>query len=110
MRRSKSGRLWVSSVLLGFVLLTGPAQSNPSPIAEVLCAPTAKMYDKLKFHLRAHLAWQGLRSPDQIMELWEDGRGDWTLVIAYSSGKVCIVAMGTEITGFLSDMTQEPPA
>lgn len=46
------------------------------------------------------MAWQGLRNPDQIMEIWEDRQGDWTLVIAYANGNRCIVAMGNRISGY----------
>ena len=100
---------WRLSIVLTGAFAFGPTHANPTPIAEVLCAPTAKMHEKLTHHMGSQLAWQGLRSPDQIMELWVDTSGDWTLVVAYSSGKVCIVAMGTELTGFLADMVFEPP-
>lgn len=93
------------SIVLGIVLLPGRALSDPGPIAEILCAPTAQMRQRLETEFGAERAWQGLRTPDQIMELWEDRRGVWTLVIAYANGRVCIVAMGTRLTGF-PDMIQ----
>ncbi|WP_323766803.1 hypothetical protein [Antarctobacter sp.] len=36
----------------------------------------------------------GLRSPEEVVEIWTDPDGDWTMVIAYASGQSCIVAMG----------------
>ncbi|MEL6521571.1 MAG: hypothetical protein AAFQ66_11450 [Pseudomonadota bacterium] len=91
---------WVLPLTLGMAVSSNPALPNPGPIAEFLCEPSEQMRAKLTQQFRAHRAWQGLRSPDQIMELWEDDRGDWTFVIAYASGKICIVAMGTRLTGF----------
>ncbi|MEP6020757.1 MAG: hypothetical protein ABJ251_19965 [Paracoccaceae bacterium] len=37
---------------------------------------------------------QGVRNEDQILEVWTDDRGDWAMVMRYSSGRSCIVAMG----------------
>ncbi|MEO1679249.1 MAG: hypothetical protein AAFU80_13945 [Pseudomonadota bacterium] len=73
--------------------------ANPGPIAQILCAPSAEMRDKLRGQFGADRIWQGLRSPDEVVELWEDERGDWTLVIAYANGNVCIVAMGSYLSG-----------
>ena len=77
-----------------------PVQANPGPIPEVFCGFAEDMRQTLEHRLGATLAWQGLRSPDQIMEIWEDRQGDWTLVIAYANGNRCIVAMGSRISGF----------
>lgn len=77
-----------------------PAQANPGPIAEVFCGLSDDMRRSLKHQFGATLAWQGLRSPDQIMEIWEDREGDWTLVISYANGSRCVVAMGSRLSGF----------
>lgn len=69
-----------------------------SPIAEVLCEPTAHLEDRLKHRFAAERTALGVRSPEQVMEVWTDRRGDWTLVMRYASGTSCIVAMGEDWT------------
>lgn len=63
-------------------------------INNLLCAPAKQMRQKLERQFGAIQAGQGIQSPDQIMELWKEPRGDWTLVISYATGTSCIVAMG----------------
>ncbi|MEL6572444.1 MAG: hypothetical protein AAFQ64_12335 [Pseudomonadota bacterium] len=77
-----------------------PATANPGPIAEIICAPSVEMRERLTIDFRSQVAWQGIRNPDEIMEIWEDDRGDWTLVISYASGTICIVAMGDPLMSF----------
>lgn len=72
--------------------LAAPAAANP--IAEVLCAPTDAMKRKLTQQFGTTRHATGLRNPEEIVEIWTDSRGDWTMVITYSSGRSCIVAMG----------------
>lgn len=72
--------------------LCTPAMANP--IAEVICEPTARMKEKLTRQLRSERQGMGLRGPEQVVEVWTDQRGDWTMVITYASGQSCIVAMG----------------
>ena len=86
--------------VLGLCLTSDPIAANPGPIAQILCAPDAQMRDQLMVQLGTERTWQGLRDPDQIMELWEDRTGDWVLVIAYAGGRRCIVATGTGLGGF----------
>ena len=92
-----------------FALITclppASGMANPGPIAEVLCGPSDEMRQSLELQFAASLSWQGLRDPEQVVELWEDRQGDWTLVIAYASGRRCIVAMGTPLRGF-ADLPQ----
>lgn len=76
-----------------FLLCAGPLKAA-SPIAEVLCAPTPDMQDRLSGRLGSVVTATGLRTPDEVMEVWTDRNGAWTLVIRYASGTSCIVAMG----------------
>ena len=64
-----------------------------SPIAEIICAPTGQLTKRLSSVGNERSA-TGIRSPEQIMELWTDSRGDWTMVVRYATGTSCIVAMG----------------
>lgn len=48
----------------------------------------------------------GVRDEEQIMEVWEDARGDWVLVASYASGTSCILAMGRH----WQDLGPEEPA
>ncbi|MBY6004838.1 hypothetical protein KUV62_13030 [Salipiger bermudensis] len=75
------------------VLLPAPALAA-SPIAEVLCEPAPQMTERLAKRYGATLSSTGLRNPEEVVELWTDAQGDWTMVIAYASGTSCIVAMG----------------
>lgn len=79
---------------------TGPAAAKGGPIAQILCAPSDVMRHRLETHYRARRTWAGLRNPDEVMELWEEPDGDWTLVITYTGGNWCIVAMGDALLPF----------
>ena len=84
------------------VLLAGVAQA--SPIAEVICAPTGEMQDRLTTQMRSERAAIGLRDSEQVMELWTARDGEsWTMVVAYASGTSCIVAMGQHWQDLLAD-------
>ncbi|WP_428926007.1 hypothetical protein [Marinibacterium sp. SX1] len=65
-----------------------------SPLAEVVCDETGRMRDKLQRQFGTRQQATGLRGPEQVMELWTDRRGDWTMVVTYATGRSCIVAMG----------------
>lgn len=73
-------------------LLASPVAANP--IADILCAPTKQMQQKLEQQFRSARAASGIRGPDQMMEVWTDKRGDWAMVVRYATGTSCIVAMG----------------
>lgn len=75
----------------GLLALPLAAQSQ---IAEVICAPRAEMVQRLTVQYGAHLAGQGVRNLEMVMEVWTTPRGDWTLVQSYSDGRACILAMG----------------
>lgn len=81
-----------AAFLLVLAAQIGPASANP--IAEVLCAPTTAMKHKLTQQFGTTRRATGLRSPEEVVEIWTDSAGDWTMVITYSSGRSCIVAMG----------------
>lgn len=72
------------------------AASAQSPIAEVICAPSDQMTQKLRTQFGASQTAIGIRNPEEVMEVWTDDRGEWTLVMTYASGKSCIVAMGED--------------
>lgn len=74
-------------------VLSVPAFAK-SPIAEVICEPTPRLHEKLKHQFGAERAATGLRGPEQLMEVWTSASGDWTMVVTYSTGTSCIVAMG----------------
>ncbi len=74
-------------------LVASPLQAQ-SPIAEVLCAPSSQLEAKLKGQFGTTRRATGLRNPEEVVEVWTSQNGDWTLVIAYASGRSCIVAMG----------------
>lgn len=83
----------MTRLLLVLLLMAGPLHAR-SPIAEVVCEPTDRLQDKLERQFGEKRAATGMRGPEQIMEVWTDRQGDWTLVITYASGMSCIVAMG----------------
>ncbi len=86
------------------LMLAVPAQAK-SPIAEVICEPTARMHDKLTRQFGSHRVATGVRGPEQIMEVWTSRSGAWTMVVTYATGTSCIVAMGES---WLSHTTEEP--
>ena len=82
-------------ILLAVMPLPALAQS---PIGEVICAPTDVMQTRLIRQYGTERQASGLRGPDQMMEIWTDVHGDWTMVVRYASGTSCIVAMGEHWT------------
>ncbi|MEQ8897346.1 MAG: hypothetical protein RID23_09650 [Roseovarius sp.] len=87
-------------VVLAFTLacIAGGANAN-SPIAEVICEPTERMTQKLSRQFGEELHSWGTRGPEQVMQVWTDKRGDWTMVVSYATGTSCIVAMGENWEG-----------
>ncbi|WP_420586667.1 hypothetical protein [Ruegeria sp.] len=77
------------------VALASPVVAK-SPIAEVICEPTARMHDKLERQFRSERTATGMRGPEQVMEVWTSKSGDWTMVVTYATGTSCIVAMGED--------------
>lgn len=65
-----------------------------TPIAEVICAPSDEMTERLANRMGSTISATGLRNPEELVEVWTDAQGEWTMVIRYSSGNSCIVAMG----------------
>lgn len=79
--------------LIPLLALASPAAAT-SPIADIICEPTARMTQKLTAQFQSERRNMGLRGPEQVVEVWTDKQGDWTMVITYASGQSCIVAMG----------------
>ena len=75
------------------ILLLLPSVSFANPIAEVICVPTTQMKQKMASVGHQRQAY-GVRESEQMMEIWTDKRGDWTMIVRYASGTSCIVAMG----------------
>ena len=65
-----------------------------SPISEIWCAGRDVIARALTQRQGAELRGQGIRDQDSVMELWADRAGAWTLVVSYSDGRTCVVAMG----------------
>lgn len=81
---------------LGLIL---PAAAAASPIAEVVCAPTAEMTRRLETQFGATRSAVGVRDAEQVMEIWTSPVTDgWTMVSTYANGNSCIVAMGHDWT------------
>lgn len=92
-------------LLLSVALLPIPPAAAQSPISEVICAPTARMHDRLRHQFGGARTASGIRDREQIMEVWTDPRGGWTLVVTYAVGTSCIVAMGRD---WQSDPPRDP--
>ncbi|MEM6309901.1 MAG: hypothetical protein AAF754_07610 [Pseudomonadota bacterium] len=80
-------------VLLLSLIMAVPAAAT-SPVAEVICDATDRMEQRLTTTFTSKRIGQGVQSPDQIMEIWMNDQGDWTVVVKYATGRSCIVAMG----------------
>ncbi len=87
----------VIAVSFGLGLVAGMAPAA-NPIAEILCEPTERLHDRLSGRMQGTRQATGLRGPDQVIEVWTDPQGSWTLVMTYASGTSCIVAMGDHWT------------
>ena len=81
-------------VLSVLVLAAFAAPAPASPLAEVVCDSTERMRDRLRLQLGTSQQAVGVRGPEEVMEVWTDRRGDWTMVMTYATGTSCIVAMG----------------
>ena len=81
---------------LTLVLACATPVAAETPIAEMICAPHAEIEARLTRGHNASLAALGLRGPDAVLQVWQTGTGDWTLVQAYANGQSCILAMGSD--------------
>ena len=79
--------------LMAACAMAGPIHAK-SPISEVVCDTKPRMEHRLETRLQSTRSAYGLRGPEQVMEVWTNENGNWTLVVAYASGQSCIVAMG----------------
>ncbi|SPF78067.1 hypothetical protein [Pseudoprimorskyibacter insulae] len=75
------------------LILAAPAYAGSS-FSDAICFETQAMKQKLTRQMGATQRAMGLRSPDEVLEVWIDGEGEWTMVMTYASGRSCIVAMG----------------
>ncbi len=80
-------------LLLAFPVVPAWAES---PIAEVICAPTAEMVQRLTRSMGARRTATGIRDIEAVMEIWTAPTGQWTLVQTYADGRSCILAMGAD--------------
>ena len=80
---------------LAAILALSAAPLAANPIAEVICAPTDEMTERLITQFGENRVGTGVRDPEQVMEIWaaDDGQS-WTMVATYARGVSCIVAMG----------------
>ena len=90
------------ALCMAMTLAAGTARAS-NPIAEILCESTDRMHQKLIRQFGEQLQGWGTRSPDEVMQIWTDDRGDWTLVVTYATGTSCIVAMGKNWEGVQAD-------
>lgn len=65
-----------------------------NPIAEIVCAPSGELETRLLRDHGSSRTAQGVRGPEQVMEVWTDQRGEWAMVVRYATGTSCIVAIG----------------
>lgn len=78
--------------------LAGMAPAS-SPIAEIVCAPTPDMKERLARQYDSRRRGFGTSGHEQVLEVWADERGTWTMVMTYATGTSCIVAMGENWEG-----------
>ena len=80
------------------LLMCLPSSALTSPIADVICAQSEELNTRLTQQYGSQRQATGLRGRGQVMEVWTDRQGDWTMVVRYASGTSCIVAMGEHWT------------
>lgn len=76
--------------------LSAPPADAADPLGQVICAPSSDMTLRLSGRLKAQKTASGMRSPEEILEVWTDDHGAWAMVVRYASGTACIVAMGDD--------------
>ena len=85
-----------TNLSIALILSLVAAQAN-AKIADVLCEDRADLRLKLERQFGAEMTGRGIRGPETVLEIWfAPGSQEWTLVQTYTSGKACIVAMGTD--------------
>lgn len=94
--RRFDGAAILASALLS-LLVAGPAGAQQ--LDDVHCQATPEMERNLERRFGATRQGAGIRSPDEVMELWSDRGGDWALVARYATGRSCIVAVGAHWEG-----------
>lgn len=83
------------------LVMVAAAPGRANPIAQIICAASDQMRTRLETQLQAQRVWSGMRNPEEVMELWEEPSGDWSLTILYAEGRRCVVAMGSGLTPVL---------
>jgi hypothetical protein len=85
--------------LVAASLVAPSASDAQAQLSEVLCQPTPELRQTLATRFGVTRSAGGMRSPGQMMELWQDEGGDWALVARYASGRSCVLAYGAHWSG-----------
>ena len=73
-------------------------------MSDVICDDSTRMIKTLKETRGAKRQGMGLRDPETMLEVWVTVRnGDWVIVQNYANGTSCIVAMGENWEGSLTN-------
>jgi len=89
-------------LLCALVTPTVPVMAE-TPFPSTICHKTENMSQRLTRQHGAERSARGTQGPDQILEVWTNDRGGWTLVVTYATGLSCIVAMGKDWESLLDN-------
>ena len=76
--------------------------------AAVYCGPRDEVAAKLKSAFGETRTAMGTKGPKAIMEMWTSEKtGSWSVVMNYTDGRSCIVAVGNDYT-VLDEPLEDP--
>lgn len=72
------------------------AGTSPAAHAQTVCAPRDTVVERLSGSYGEGLAAGGLRSAEQVLEVWASPEtGTWTVLVTRADGVSCVMASGT---------------
>ncbi len=86
----------MTTTLTNAALAAGLAVLTPG-LAHAACADRDSLTDKLTENYGEGLAAGGLRTEEQVLEIWASpDTGTWTVLVTNTEGVACIMASGTD--------------
>lgn len=85
-------RTLLCATVFGMAALAPPAMAQQAP-----CGPRTILTERLNEKFGEVITGGGLRSQDQMIEIWSaPTTGSWTVLATSSDGMSCILAAGTD--------------
>ena len=91
---ARLGGFLLSASLFGCATAEEPPRAEVQPAPEVICAPTNEIANRLLHQFGEVLAAVGVTSEGKLMMAFISRTGGWTLVLAESDERACVLSTG----------------